>query len=336
MSIIEKLKIYAEKNLNVLLIGTHGVGKTACVEQVAKDLQIKIKYYSASTLDPWADLVGVPVPCHENESLKFYRPKDLEDAEFVFFDELNRAHPRVLNAVLEMIQFKRINGKPLKNLKMVWAAINPPGGEYNVEDLDPALVDRFHVYINMEPEFNMEYMKTKMQEETAIVLRGWWREDMNIEQRKLVTPRRLEYIGFLIDQEVDWEDALPQGALPNGDLRKRVRNMRLGVDELEINKENILANPNYFAERIKQDIAESIRIQEVMLYFSADSMFAARDLLESLPKDLVHNIGFKKFALIKRNLFNLFVSSGEDFKTKYPKIYDAFEFAQYNSLNPLF
>ena len=40
-------------------------------------------------------------------------------------DEFSRAHKKVRNAVMELIQFKSINGRKFKNLKIVWAAINP-------------------------------------------------------------------------------------------------------------------------------------------------------------------------------------------------------------------
>ena len=41
------------------------------------------------------------------------------------FDELNRAKPKVRNAVMELIQFRSINGIKFNNLRMIWAAINP-------------------------------------------------------------------------------------------------------------------------------------------------------------------------------------------------------------------
>jgi len=142
MSTLEdKLLTYAKNNLNVLIIGTHGIGKSLIVKSIAEKLKIKFKYFSTSTLDAFADLVGIPTPDKETNSLKFYRPKDLEDAEFIFFDELSRGHPRVLNAILEIIQFKTVNGYKLPNLKIVWAAMNPSGEDYQTEELDPALTD---------------------------------------------------------------------------------------------------------------------------------------------------------------------------------------------------
>ena len=50
------------EGLNVLLVGNHGVGKSAMVLEEAKRQGLKMKYYSSSTLDPWSDLVGIPVP----------------------------------------------------------------------------------------------------------------------------------------------------------------------------------------------------------------------------------------------------------------------------------
>jgi len=244
VSITHKLKQYAENDLNVLLIGAHGIGKTTMVMQVADELKLNLCYYSASTLDPYTEIVGVPKPVDDpdkGEILKFYKPDKILDAEFLFFDELNRAHPKVLNAVLEIIQFKSVNGTPLPNLKMVWAAINPPGEDYDVEDLDPALLDRFHAYLQVKAEFNMEYMSTKMDDGIARALRAWWVEDMNKAQRAVVTPRRLEYLGFMIERGLEWKDALPDGSLPHGHLARKLAALKHGIDiSIDINKVNKL------------------------------------------------------------------------------------------------
>lgn len=56
----KKLDFYMEHNLNVLLCGRHGVGKTAMIQAAAERHGLKWKYFSAATMDPWVDFVGVP------------------------------------------------------------------------------------------------------------------------------------------------------------------------------------------------------------------------------------------------------------------------------------
>jgi len=147
-ALLPQLKTVIQQDWNVLLSGKHGIGKTFEVLRVVEDLGWSMKYYSTSTLDPYVDLVGVPVPVDNDDGtrdLDMVRPKDMDNVELIFFDELNRADPKTLNAVFEVIQFRTINGIPLPKLRSVVAAINPVDGEYNTEELDPALIDRFHV-----------------------------------------------------------------------------------------------------------------------------------------------------------------------------------------------
>ena len=329
MSTLDELAQYANHNLNVLLIGSHGIGKTVMVEQVAENLGVQFKYYSASTLDPWADLVGIPVPDKETKTLDFYRPASLEAAEFIFFDELNRAHPRVLNAVLEIIQFKKINGVPLPNLKMIWAAINPIEEGYSVEEIDPALFDRFHVYFNLKAEFNVPYMKTKMHERTMNALKLWWRTDMDEIQRKIVSPRRLEYIGYLIDNGLDWRKALPTGALPTKSLDKRLRMFDPNDPRLNITKESILKNIDLYATLALEDPGACIKMINEIKFFSEQDLFLCRNILENMKKDLVFNMGRNKFPMIQEGLYETFEKNNVDAKLLYPKIYEAFKFAEY-------
>lgn len=224
---VSDLVKYMESELNVLLSGSHGVGKTMMIMQAAKEAAVELKYYSAATLDPWADLVGIPVPVgdDDNKHLKFIRPKDVENAEIVFFDELNRSHPKVQNAVLEMIQFHSINGVKLPKLKMVWAAINPAGSKYKVDELDPALLDRFHIHQDVKPNPSKEYFTKDeaFSEEEAEALVGWW-HNLPKDQKILVSPRRLEYFGILIKEGIHPRNGLPLNLgvnVPVADLMNR-------------------------------------------------------------------------------------------------------------------
>jgi hypothetical protein len=327
MSTLEdKLLTYAKNNLNVMIIGTHGIGKSTVVKAIAEKLGMKFKYYSSSTLDPYSELIGVPVPNKERKSLDFYRPDDLGNAEFVFFDELNRVqNPRILNAVLEIVQFKSINGEPLKNLKMVWCAINPPG-DYQVEDLDPALVDRFHIYITMKASIDMEYMKSKMSEKVAKVVKDWWETDLSDEQRKILTPRRVEYLGCMIDNNIPWRDAIPVGhTFPVNQLDKRIDQMITGEDELVLSKDNVLSKVEEFIGKLDKDPRIAIGLSSVIAKFNEDELFKCRNLIEKLPTELVNKVIENKFITRQRTLRDLFVDAHIDIVKDYPKICKSFK-----------
>lgn len=229
--LLEKINICMEHHRNTMLIGPHGVGKTLMVVDAIKAQGLTLKYFSSATLDPWADLVGIPLPEIVNtpsgpiKELSFIRPRDVNDAEILFFDELNRAHTKVHNAVLEAIQFKTINGVPLPRLKMVWAAINPPKDVYLVNEMDPVLIDRFEAFIEVPAQPSVAYYVERAQipEHVARALVEWWTEDLDDNLRKAISPRRLEYMGRNFVSGIDFEYSVPPFIkVPLRHLLKRV------------------------------------------------------------------------------------------------------------------
>jgi len=148
----DKLAMWAKHKMNVLFIGETGVGKTAIIMSFFEQLGLRCKYFSAPTLEPYIDIIGVPrehTDADGNTFLEFIQKREFakDEIDVVFIDEFNRARPEVRNAVMEFVQFKSINGKKYHNLKMVWAAINPydEDGTYDVDRLDPAMMGRFPI-----------------------------------------------------------------------------------------------------------------------------------------------------------------------------------------------
>ena len=199
------IDFWINNNFNVLMVGKHGVGKTARVLEAFEKNDLKYQYFSASTLDPWVDFIGVPKERENEKGEKFLdlvRPKHFADdeVEAIFLDEYNRAHKKVRNAVMELIQFKSINGKKFNNLKIVWAAINPDDEDekeenpmnYDVEVLDPAQKDRFHVIVDIPYKPDRKFFSDKYGEEGENAV-DWW-HDLTKKQQNLVSPRRLEYL----------------------------------------------------------------------------------------------------------------------------------------------
>lgn len=182
---------------NILFIGEHGVGKTSMICQAFEDAGLNYRYYSASTMDPWVDFLGIPKEGTDengNPVLRLVRPEGIDtEVEALVFDELNRSHPKIRNAVMELIQFKSINGRRFNNLKVVWAAINPADSEsnYDVEELDPAQMDRFHHIISIPYLPDTAYFKTKFSR-LGLAACEWWNSQKD-DVKKKISPRRLDY-----------------------------------------------------------------------------------------------------------------------------------------------
>ncbi|MCS6861720.1 MAG: MoxR family ATPase [Abditibacteriales bacterium] len=280
-NLLKQLLRLAEENLNVLLIGRHGVGKTSMVKSVAQQLQLAMKYYSASTLDPWADLVGIPVPA-DGQGLIFHRPRDVDNAELIFFDELNRSHPKVQNACFELIQFKSINGEPLPKLRMVWAAINPPASDYDVTELDPALADRFHAHVQFPYRPSLEYFQSVFPADVARILVTWWNDELSEQQKAAISPRRLEYIGTLHVRGLPPELGIPTDAsVPVTALTKMLNRESL------LNIEDFVNNPRAYRHIVASDLNIATRFLHVLKAMTDEELCAVRSLVLELPPDLL-------------------------------------------------
>lgn len=200
---------------NVLLIGGHGTGKTSIIQRVAERAGLKMGdsfvYLSGATLDPWVDFVGVPRP--EGEYLKFYRPQymDPEKVELLVIDEINRSQQKVRNACMEMAQFKTVNGVHFPRLKAVWACGNPAdpeAGYTDVEPIDIALADRFHLSFRLPAEPDADHFRRMFGSERGTAAVEWWRS-ISPESRKKVSPRRLEYALHMASLGIMSQLALP-------------------------------------------------------------------------------------------------------------------------------
>lgn len=195
----EELDFWIQNELNVLFVGKHGVGKTSTILDAFKRNNIKFKYFSASTMDPFIDFIGVPKEVKDSNGsyIDLIKPKDFRednDIEAIIFDEYNRAPKKVRNAVMELIQFKSINGKKFPKLKMIWVAINPDGDEtnnYDVEPLDEAQKDRFHIRIEYPYEINREYFNAKYGEKITSSICEWW-NNLSDDVKNDVSPRRVD------------------------------------------------------------------------------------------------------------------------------------------------
>ena len=218
MNIDKKLDFYVKNNMNVMFIGRHGVGKTSIILDCFNRNDLKFLYFSASTMDPWVDFIGVPkerIDADGKSFIDLVRPKAIaaDQVEAIFFDEFNRAPKKVRNATMELLQFKSINGHKLNNLKVIWTAINPDDVEeeafqYDVEKLDPAQKDRFQIFLDIPYKLDKAYFSKKYTSPITEATNEWW-ERLNEKVRYNVSPRRVDYALDIFAKGGDIRDVLP-------------------------------------------------------------------------------------------------------------------------------
>lgn len=223
----DRLDFWLSQSLNVLLMGEKGTGKTSMVTSAFTRANLRWKSFSAGTMDPWVDFIGVPEKVTNKEGityLEMIRPEAFatDSVDALFFDEINRASKKVRNAVMELIQFKSINGKKFNNLKIVWAAANPDDGNYDVESLDPAMLDRFHIHFNVPYAPDREYFTEKFGNATGIAAIEWW-ESLPSDMQKQVSPRRLDYAVSFYQNKGDLREMITDSCNPSA-LASLIRN----------------------------------------------------------------------------------------------------------------
>ncbi|MCC9601070.1 AAA family ATPase [Stieleria sp. JC731] len=133
---------------NVMLVGRHGIGKSEMITSFYASRGIPvISFFLGQMSDP-GDLIGL---LHKDESTgrseflpPYWWPADGKPIA-LFLDELNRARPEILQAVMELALNKTLAGKKLPEGSVIVSAVND-GDEYQLTDLDPALVSRFNLY----------------------------------------------------------------------------------------------------------------------------------------------------------------------------------------------
>lgn len=302
----DQMAKWYDNGLNLLIFGDHGVGKTTIVSEFWKSKGIKFSMFSGATLDPWVDLIGVPKLAKKGSEsvIEFARPQTIdENLEAIFIDEYNRSPAAVRNAVLELIQFKSINGRKFPNLKVVWAAANPPDTEsnYDVEEIDPAQEDRFHVIIKLSGKPDKEYFESKYGKDVA---KGAikWHDNLAADVKRLISPRRLDYaVNYVVNCEGEARDILPDERINISQFTSSIRgNSKL--DELlrikAIGNEKVLADFFKSQANVQPCLKEIVRnyplatdfikyaaTEEVIAFANSDESFSVLVYQESLKND---------------------------------------------------
>nr|MBP3280922.1 AAA family ATPase [Treponema sp.] len=133
---------------NILLAGKHGIGKSQILTNFYESKGMKVVPLFLGQMSDPGDLIGL---LNKNESTgktdfmpPYWFPTDGKPI-VLFLDELNRARPEILQTIMDLALNKTLAGKKLPEGSRIISAVNT-GDEYQLTDLDPALVSRFNVF----------------------------------------------------------------------------------------------------------------------------------------------------------------------------------------------
>lgn len=133
---------------NVMLVGRHGIGKSQFVTKYFADQGVQVIVFFLGQMSDPGDLIGL---MHKDEATgrsEFLPPYWWPEGDtpvVLFLDELNRARPEILQSVMDLTLNRTLAGRVLPAGSRIVSAVNE-GDEYQLTDLDPALVSRFNVY----------------------------------------------------------------------------------------------------------------------------------------------------------------------------------------------
>lgn len=145
-------KFFIQSNQNIFLFGRRGVGKTHIAIQAARECKFKVNYINLSVIER-PDLAGYPDMNIPGDIINFKSPYFLpplldghEADSVILFDEVDKAPAEVTAPLLEILLFKKINGRPINAVSCILTGNLMNEGAYS-NQISTALLDRGAKYI---------------------------------------------------------------------------------------------------------------------------------------------------------------------------------------------
>jgi len=137
----------------ILLKAIHGVGKSETIKAYFEEQGCRVIPFFLGQMSDAGDILGLPERIEQNgvKVTSFcppsWWPSDENEKVVLFLDELNRAKPELTQVIMDLVLNRKLAGRDLPKDCRIIGAINPvDDGIYQVEDMEPALLDRFNCY----------------------------------------------------------------------------------------------------------------------------------------------------------------------------------------------
>jgi len=202
---------------NLMLVGAHGIGKSEILTDYYTEKGMRVVPLFLGQMSDPGDLLGLPfkdsVTGRTNFMPPYWFPTDGQPI-VLFLDELNRARPEMLQTVMDLALNRKLAGRMLPEGSRVISAVNA-GDEYQLTDLDPALVSRFNI-VQFRP-----------------TVQDWllWAGKSGIDHRVISF---IEGNHLWLDRDPDYKEGSDTGLDKTPDRRawKRVSDLIKGRDDL--------------------------------------------------------------------------------------------------------
>ena len=264
---------------NIMLIGNHGIGKSEILTKYFSDKGMTVvPLFLGQMADP-GDLIGLP---HKNEDTgktefmpPYWFPVDGKPI-VLFLDELNRARPEILQTIMDLALNRKLAGRALPEGSRVISAVNA-GDQYQLTDLDPALVSRFNIVV-FQP-----------------TVQEWllWAKKSSLDPRVI---RFIEENPFWLDKDPDKKENADTGLDKTPDRRawKRVSDVLNGAKEIS-------------AVKLKT-ISSIVGAKAASVFFkslSEKKLITGKEVLEDFnsAKETLANCALHELAVINDSIY---------------------------------
>ena len=262
---------------NLMLVGNHGIGKSEILTDYFSKQGIPVIALFLGQMSDPGDLIGLPTKDEKTGKTDFippyWFPTDGKPI-ILFLDELNRALPEILQTIMDLALNRKLAGKLLPKGSRIISAVNE-GDQYQLTDLDPALVSRFNI-INFRPSVEEWLLWAKKNEVDNRVLEF-------IEENKL-----------WLDQEPDSRQGADTGLGKTPDRRAWKR-----VSDIIRTKRDLKAIDAKIISSVVGPKAAAAFISSI----SANRIISAKEVLKNFKSEKVQK-KLKDYQLHELSLLN--------------------------------
>lgn len=313
-----RYRIEAVRQRPVLLMGPPGIGKTAIMEQIAKECGIGLVSYTI-THHTRQSAIGLPFIEKKEYDGREYSITEYTMSEIIasvydkmeisghkegilFIDEINCVSETLAPTMLQFLQCKMFGNHKVPEGWMIVAAGNPPEYNKSVRDFDIVTLDRVKK-INVEEDYTIwkEYAYEKNIHSSILAYlearkEDFYRIETTVDGKEFVTARGWEDLSEImyLYEELGYE--ITEDVVIQYVQHKRIAKDFANYLDLYYKYQNIYKVDEILAGKIQKSALESLQKAQFDEKIGMISLLLTRlaaDIREALDQDLYTNELFR-------------------------------------------